>query len=128
MGMERLALTTTRNMGVDGSASWMVVHLRHFEEAKSLLRRTIPVARRVLGENKELTLAFRSNYGIALYRDELATIDDLREAVTTLEDTARTARRVLGGAHPRTTRIRTSLREARTVLRVRSDGGQVKIV
>ena len=29
-----------------------------------------------------------------------ATLDDLREAVTTLEDTERIARRVLGGAHP----------------------------
>ena len=30
------------------------------------------------------------------------TLDDLRESVTTLEETARTARRVLGGAHPAT--------------------------
>ena len=29
-----------------------------------------------------------------------ATLDDLREAVRTLEETERTARRVLGGAHP----------------------------
>ena len=29
-----------------------------------------------------------------------ATLDDLREAVTTLEDTERIARRVLGSAHP----------------------------
>ena len=37
-----------------------------------------------------------------LYEDDGATLDDLREAVTTLEDTERTARRVLGGAHPLT--------------------------
>ena len=46
-------------------------------------------------------------------------LDDLREAVTTLEDTERIARRVFGGAHPLTTEIETSLREARTVLGAR---------
>ena len=37
---------------------------------------------------------------MACVLDDGATLDDLREAVTTLEETARTARRVLGGAHP----------------------------
>ena len=48
-----------------------------------------------------------------------ATLDDLREAVTTLEDAGRIARRVFGGAHPITEAIETSLREARAVLHVR---------
>ena len=34
---------------------------------------------------------------MALYQDPRATLDDLREAVTTLEDTERIARRVFGG-------------------------------
>ena len=50
--------------------------------------------------------------------DDCATLDDLREAVTTLEDVERTARRVLGGAHPVTVSIEESLREARAVLLV----------
>ena len=41
---------------------------------------------------------------------------DLREAVATLEDTERTAWRVMGGAHPITTGIELSLRNARAVL------------
>ena len=41
---------------------------------------------------------------VALCLDTSATFDDLREAMTTLEETARTARRVLGAAHP-TTRV-----------------------
>ena len=53
------------------------------------------------------------------YLDSSATLDDLREAVTTLEDTERTARRVLGGAHPVTSRIETALRNARAALRAR---------
>ena len=54
-----------------------------------------------------------------LYKDDGATLDDLREAVTTLEDTERTARRVLGGAHPHTVDMEQSLRKARAALRAR---------
>ena len=67
----------------------------------------------------------RSNYAEALWRDPAATLDDLREAVTTLEDVARTARRVLGGAHPLTTGIERCLRNARDVLEAREAGHQV---
>ena len=49
------------------------------------------------------------NYAEALYSDDGATLDDLREAVTMLEDLAPTARRVLGGTHPVTTHIEISL-------------------
>ena len=51
---------------------------------------------------------FRGGGGASFTRRSVAfmaddvTLDDLRESVTTLEDTARTARRVLGGAHPAT--------------------------
>ena len=53
------------------------------------------------------------------YKDDGATLDDLGEAVTTLEDTARIARRVFGGAHPITVGIAQHLRAARAVLRAR---------
>ena len=56
-------------------------------------------------------------YAMALYRDAGASLDDLREAVTMLEDTTRTARRVLGGAHPTTRGIERALRDARAALR-----------
>ena len=71
--------------------------LKRFEEAKSLMRKTLPTARRVLGEKHDLTLTMRLTYATALYKDDGATLNDLREAVTTLEDTERTAQRVLGG-------------------------------
>ena len=93
--------------------------LQRFEEAKSLLRKTMPVARRVLGEGRETTLRLRWNYAMALYPDAGATLDDIREAVTTLEDTERIARRVLGGAHPITTGIESALQNARAILRAR---------
>ena len=55
----------------------------------------------------------RLGYAVAFYRDEGATLDDLREAVTTLEDAGRIARRVFGGAYPITVGIEESLRDAR---------------
>ena len=93
--------------------------LERYVEAKSLLRKTTRVARRVLGESHEVTLKLRWTYAIALYEDPDATLDDLREAVTTGEDTARIARRVLGGAHPTTRGIEVALRKARATLRAR---------
>ncbi len=54
-----------------------------------------------------------------LYFDTGATLDDLRDAVTTLEDMERTARRVLGGSHPTVAGIERSLRVAQAGLRER---------
>ena len=52
-----------------------LIGLRRFEEAKSVLRKMMPVARRVLGESHELTLKMSWNYARALYKDEAATLD-----------------------------------------------------
>ena len=93
--------------------------LQRLAEAKSLSRQMIPVAQRILGDEANLTLYMRSNYARALYMVPAATLDDLREAVTTLEDTERIARRVLGGAHPMTSLIERQLRGARAVLHAR---------
>ena len=54
-----------------------------------------------------------------LFEDDGATLDDLREAVTTLEDAERTARRVLGGGQPTAVGMEQSLRQARAVLSAR---------
>ena len=83
------------------------------------MRRQMPVARRILGDSHEVTLRVRSNYALALYLADGATLDDLREAVTMLEETMRTARRVLGGANPLAMTIEQSLRNARGALRAR---------
>jgi len=79
----------------------------------------MPVARRVLGDSHEITLKMRWIYAKALYRNDSATLDDLREAVATLVETERIARRVLGGAHPDVVGIEESLRRARAALRAR---------
>ena len=84
-----------------------------------VIRKGMPVARRVLGDDHRITLAMRSSYASALFENPGATTDDLREAVTTLEDTEPTARRVLGGAHPDVVRIERSMQNARAALRDR---------
>ena len=96
-----------------------LTELRRFEEAKSLLLKTIPVSRRALGDNHDHTLRMRAIYASALYLDTGATLDDLREAGDTLEDVERIARRVLGGQHPTTKDIERDLRQARAALRAR---------
>ena len=93
--------------------------LKRFGEAKSLLRKTMPVARRVLGENNEATLTMRGCFADALLNDPGATLGELREAVTMLAEANRTARRVLGGAHPTMARIEQYLRDARAALAAR---------
>ena len=69
----------------------------------------------------------RSNYAAAFCKVNGATLDDLREAVTILEDSERIARRVLGGAHPITKGMEEELRNARAALRAR-EGDDVSSV
>ena len=109
------ALGTANNYAVS------LKDLSRFEETKSLLRKMMPVARRVLGEDDTLTLRIRWAYADALCRDPNTTLDDFREAATTLEETAPTARRVLGGAHPITGGIEAALQSARAALRAHEE-------
>jgi hypothetical protein len=98
-----------------------LISLRRFGEAKSLMRKTIPVAQGVLGRIHGNTLRMRFIYGMALHLDSGATLDDLREAVTTLEEILPRARQVFGRSHPLTSAIEGYLREARAALRAREE-------
>ena len=55
------------------------------------------------------------------------TLDDRREAVTTLEEIERTARRVFGGAHPLAAGLVQSLQDARVALAAR-EGEEVEFI
>ena len=118
-GEHEITLTAANNY------AWGLNDLERFGEAKSLLRKTMPVARRVLGEGNQITLKIRWGYAMALYRDPGATLDDIREAVTTLEDAGRIARRVFGGANPLPKDIERELRISRAALRAREAGKNV---
>ena len=85
------------------------------------MRKMIPVAQRALGKGHETTLRISWHYARALCEADGATLDDHREAVTTLEDAGRIARQVLGGMHPFTKVIEDLLRRSRAALRAHSD-------
>ena len=63
----------------------------------------------------------RSGHARTLYEDDSASLDDLREAVATLEEIEPTARRVLGSAHPLAEAIADSLRTARAALQAATE-------
>ena len=68
-----------------------------------------------------LVFESRRMYAKALYMDDAATLEDVREAVTTLEEIKPIAQRVLGGAYPTTTGIENNLRKARAKLSSREE-------
>jgi tetratricopeptide (TPR) repeat protein len=103
-----------------------LLDMNRLKEAKALMQKTIPVARRVLGDTERLTLKMRTLYAKALYKDSgstESTLDDLREAATTFEDVGRIAQRVLGGAHPLASDTQRSLEVVRAELAVREAWG-----
>ena len=106
----------------------VLIEMQRYAEAKSLMRKTTPVARRVLGDNHLYTFEMRLCYAKAHYLDTDTTLDELREAVTSLEDAARTAQRVLGGAHPTAAEIEKCLRDARAILGHRESGRKVNLI
>ena len=77
------------------------------------------MSRRVLGKSHELTIRLSWTYTRALVNDPNATLDQLHEAELIIEGTARTARRVLGPAHPIVVDIEQDLRYVQETLRAR---------
>ena len=107
-----------------GNYASTLVGLKRFEEARSLLLKTLPV-RRVIGDSNDLSLNTRLIYARALYKDDGATLDDLREAVTTLEEMLKGPRGACSGAshesHPLAKIIGNNLRLARAALQAATE-------
>ena len=100
--------------------------IERVEEAKSLLKKTMRVARRILGESHIGTLKMQWLYARTLYEGhgpcyDIPTFDDLHEAVTTLEKAARISQRVLGGAHPLTAAIKEDLGVSQDAVQLKKD-------
>ena len=84
--------------------------------ATSFLRERMPEARRAFPQNHEMTLRFRDNYALSLFKNSGASRDDLVAAVAEYEDLNRVARRVLGPDHDVTREFRLNMEEARAKL------------
>ena len=100
-----------------------LLSLGRFEEARALMLKTMPVALRVVGDEDILMLRMKKIYAEAIYLDDCAKLNDLREAVTTLEELERTARRVLGGTHPLTVSVEGGLETSRRAFHIRERTG-----
>ena len=96
-----------------------LTHLTRHKEAKTLLRKNIPVARRIFGESDAYTLRLRWLYANCLWDYKNATLDDVAEAVETLESVAKVWKRFMGERHPETAKVLSSLKHAREKLRLR---------
>ena len=106
----------------------LLKHVKHFTEASSVLRKALPVARRVLGASHQNTITMTWLYAQTIFMNPGATLDDLREAANTLEEMEPIARRVLGSAHPLVAGIQGELQKARALLRAREAGKNVVFV
>ena len=115
--MRRLGASVEDVFIAQGNLANSYQFLGRLEEAMSLRRDVYSGCLKLNGEVHEETLRAANNY--SLYENPGATLDDLREAVTTLEDAERTMRRVFGGAHPTTVDIGECLQESRVALRTR---------
>merc|ERR1712032_241731 len=84
-----------------GNYALNLLELRRFGEAKKLLRKTMPVAQRVLGNDHDVTLSIREDLCHATLNGG-SSAEEKREALQMLEDTVAVIRRVMGPAHPDT--------------------------
>ena len=81
-----------------------LVHTSHFTEARSLMRKHLPIARRVVGPDHEITYGIIETLAGAMFQNALAPRKDLVEATEMLTKQLKRLRQVLGAAHPDTQR------------------------
>ena len=87
--------------------------LSHFVEAKVLIRKTLPVARRVIGEDHDTSMGLRCLLHHSTVLDPKSTRGDVQEAKKELDKILCQARRVLGATHPRLLAIQKTVDGAR---------------
>ncbi len=80
------------------------------------MRDKMPEARRAFPKNHEMTLRFRDNYALSLFKNSEASRDDLVAAVAEYEDLDRVARRVLGRDNDVTREFRLNMEAAQAKL------------
>ena len=108
-GITEGTLTTALNI------SSILCNTGRHSEARAFSSKRIGESTRLLGPDHDLTLKFRSNYAMAVYKDPNSSLHDLTSAVETMEKVLRVRRRVFGHC-PRTTREARKTEVARAVL------------
>ena len=100
-----------------GNCAITCINLERFEEAKSLLRKLMPVAQRVHGTEHMRTISLREDLARAMLDDRDSSLVEIREALETLEEILGVMQRVLGASHPETRRVQQHLKAYREDLR-----------
>ena len=100
-----LILQDVANLGTS------LVHTRQLTEARSLMRKYLPIARRVLGLDHEITFGLIENLAGAIFENALAPREDLVEVDEILTKQLKRLRQVLGAAHPATQRHENHLKK-----------------
>ena len=95
-----------------------LLQLARYSEAKSFLLDQVPIARRALGAEHDLTLRLRCAYGRSLSEGDGVSRDELVEATTLLGELVRTTTRIYGKVNPLTVAFQRRLLHAQTKLRL----------
>ncbi len=119
--VRRAARGPVLTLNLAGNLGRTMIKVKKYAEARNLLGGRVPVAIQVLGKEHHVTTRLRWFYCQAIYKDADATLGEVREAVTMLEDVAITSRRVFGAEHPTARGCQYALDEARLLASVRTD-------
>ena len=100
-------LTSALNLSIS------LVALNLFAEAKPFLRKNMRRARRVHGDDADVTVRLRLQYAYALSKDNDASSNDYHEAEKILVELDATSQRVFGTFHPTSEQIQANLEVVR---------------
>jgi len=103
-------LTSALNLSIS------LVALNLFAEAKPFLRKNMRRARRVHGDDADVTVGLRLQYAYALSKDNDASSNDYHEAEKILVELDATSQRVFGTFHPTSEQIQANLEVVRELL------------
>ena len=85
-------------------------------EGISLMRETIPKARKYFGADSDIMLRLTSTLGNAICLNEASSLDDLAEAEKLFSDNLRKSTRLHGSNHPTTAQLAHQLKSAHELI------------
>ena len=93
-----------------------LLNLRNYTEIRSLLRKYLPLARRVMGHDHEVSRTMTETLAQSLFQQGAAPRDNVLEAAEILTEHNQRLRQIFGSAHPVTQRSERNLGSIRECL------------
>ena len=113
----------TRYIQAGLNLSVSLTDLKRYEEARSIQRKVIPAALRILGPENDTTLLLLRTNVRSVYSDPKATLADLRQAERSMRDVLQKTRRIYGVSHPDTETCERFMHNVKEILAERNSGG-----